>query len=93
MIATQFLHEGGILHLYRLQYGDSVCQGIFLHLRGLKGVLMASHGLIGLGDNRHDIVVVLHQCLQGSYRELGGSHEYDSEVFFYHLRAKLLLFL
>ena len=63
LIATQLLHEGGILHLLRLQHGQLMFQGVFFHFRGLYLRLMTTHGLVGLCDHCHDIVLILYQRL------------------------------
>ena len=93
LIATQFLNKIRVFHLHWLEHGDVVCQGVFLHLRGLEGVLMTTYGFVGLGDHSNDLIVVFHQCFQGANRELGGAHEYDSKIFFLHLCAKVIFIL
>ena len=64
IIATQLLKESLILHLHRLENGQPVLQGIFLHSRCTQHRTVTSYGLIRLSDHSHNIISVFHKSLQ-----------------------------
>ena len=85
LIGSQLLCEVGVFHFYGLKHGNIVLQCISFHRRGLQIVLMTSDGLVGLGHHGHHIVSAFNQSFQCAYGKLGGSHEYDSQVFLFHI--------
>jgi len=81
LITAEPFHEIGILHLHRLQdvlLTEAMFQGPAFHLGCLKGVVMTTYGLIGLGYYCHDMISILHECLECAHSKLGSSHKNDS---------------
>ena len=78
VVGAQLADKRRVLHLFGLQHGQTVLQRVFLYFRWLQYTAMASHGLIGLGDNGHHIVSALYEPLQGADGKFGRTHEYDA---------------
>ena len=62
-VTAQLLHKYRVFHLLRLQDGQPVLQRIALHLRRLQGILMPSHGFVGLSNNSHHVISSFHESL------------------------------
>ncbi|CDA22064.1 unknown [Bacteroides sp. CAG:144] len=46
---------------------------------------MASAGrFVGHGDDPYDIIAFFHQSFEAFYGKIGGSHIYDTQIFFFH---------
>ena len=76
IIRAQLLYKFRVFHLYRLQYGQSVLQSIFLNSRSAQHRSVASYGFVGLSHNRYNIISVLHKQLERTHSKLRSSHKY-----------------
>ena len=73
----QLVFKSAVLKGLGLINGKALLLGIYLDGRGHQRVA-ASLGLIGLGDNAHDLLACLHQCLEGEKREVGRAHKQNA---------------
>ena len=75
IVGTQLGNKVGILHLLRLQNGQTLALGIHLDSGGLQHRAVPPHGLVWLGHHSHHVVAVVNECFQRGHGKLGRAHE------------------